>query len=62
MGLRFGGGGRKQKSGFVKQVPLSGAEQAVVTVFDEPIGEDALEEATNELMSGDGATLELVSG
>jgi len=41
---------------------MSGTKQAIVTDLDEPIGEDVLEEATNELMSGEGATLELVGG
>ena len=41
---------------------ISGAEQAIVTNLDESWWEDVLEEATNELFGGDGATLELVSG
>ena len=41
---------------------MSGAEQTVVTNLDESIGEHVLEEATDELFGGDGATLELVSG
>jgi hypothetical protein len=41
---------------------MSGAEQAVVTYLDEPVGEHMLEEATDELLSSDGATLELVRG
>src|SRR5215204_6306793 len=41
---------------------MSGAEQAVVTDLDEPAGEHVLEEATDELFRGDGATLELLSG
>src|SRR5215217_2174402 len=41
---------------------MSGAEQAVVTHLDEPVGEHMLEEATDELFRRDGATLELVSG
>ena len=41
---------------------MGGAEQTVITDLDEPIGEHVLEEATNELCSADGATLELVSG
>ena len=43
-------------------MPLGGAEQTVVTDLDESLREHVLEEATNELFSGDGATLELVSG
>ena len=42
--------------------PLSGAEQTVVTDLDEAWWEDMLEEAADELLGGDGATLELVSG
>ena len=38
------------------------AEQAVVTELDEARREDVLEEATDELLGGDGATFELVSG
>jgi hypothetical protein len=38
------------------------AEQAVVTDFDEARREDVLEEATDELFGGEGATLELVRG
>ena len=49
-------------SGFPKQMTMSGAKQAVVTDLDEAIGEDVLEEATDELLGGDGAALELVSG
>jgi hypothetical protein len=41
---------------------LSGAEQAVVTDLDEAGGTDVLEEATDELLGREGATLELVSG
>ena len=41
---------------------MSGTKQAIVTDLDEPIGEDVLEEATNELFGSEGATLELVSG
>ncbi len=41
---------------------MSGAEQTVVTDLDEARREDVLEEATDELLGGDGATLELVSG
>jgi len=43
-------------------LPLSGAEQAVVTDLDEAAGEHVLEETTDELFSAEGATLELVSG
>src|SRR5215203_5466587 len=41
---------------------MSGAEQAVVTNLHEAVGEHVLEEATDELFSRDGATLELVRG
>ncbi|HXD32767.1 MAG TPA: hypothetical protein VN643_16710 [Pyrinomonadaceae bacterium] len=41
---------------------MSGTEQAVVTDLDEPIGEQVLEEAPDELFGDEGATLELVSG
>ena len=41
---------------------MSGAEQAVVTDFDEAWWEDVLEEATDELLSGESAVAELVSG
>ena len=41
---------------------MSRAEQAVVTDLDEAWWEDVLEEATDELFGGDGATFELVSG
>ncbi len=41
---------------------LRGTEQAVVTDLDESMRKDVLEEATNELLGGDGATLKLVSG
>jgi hypothetical protein len=41
---------------------MSRAEQAIVTDFDEAVGEHVLEEATNELFGSDGATLKLVSG
>ena len=41
---------------------MSGAEQAVVTDLDEAGRQDVLEEATDELLGGDGATLKLVSG
>src|SRR5712692_7291927 len=41
---------------------MSGAKQAVVTDLDEPIREQVLEEATDELLGGDGAVLELISG
>jgi hypothetical protein len=52
----------EQLPGLGEQVTVVGAEQAVVTDFDEAWREHVLEEATNELFSGDGATLELVSG
>jgi hypothetical protein len=41
---------------------MSGAEQAIVTDLDESVGEHVLEEATDELFSGDGAMLKFVSG
>jgi hypothetical protein len=41
---------------------MSGAEQAEVTNLDEARREHMLEETTDELLSGEGATLELVSG
>jgi len=41
---------------------LSGTEQTVVTDLDEAIGEHMLEEATDELLGGEGATPGLVSG
>ena len=48
--------------GKLKQRPLGGAEQTVVADFDEARREDVLEEATDELFGGEGATLELVGG
>jgi len=62
MALWFSGGGREQVSGFLKQMPMSGAEQAVVTDLDEAWWEDVLEEATDERLGGEGAMLEMVSG
>ena len=41
---------------------MSGAEQTVVTDLDEAWREDVLQEAPDELFSGDSATLELVRG
>jgi hypothetical protein len=41
---------------------MSGAKQAVVTDLDEPIREHVLEEATDELLGGDGAELRATSG
>src|SRR5438445_11456073 len=41
---------------------MSGAQQAIVTDLDEVRREDVLEEATNELLGGEGTRLELVSG
>jgi hypothetical protein len=41
---------------------MSRTKQAIVTDLDEPLEEDVLEEAPDELLGGDGATLELVSG
>ncbi|MEK6283806.1 MAG: hypothetical protein AABN95_25905 [Acidobacteriota bacterium] len=41
---------------------MSGAQQAVVTDFNEAWWEHVLEEAADELLGGDGATLELISG
>ena len=49
-------------SGLQKQLTMSGAQQAVVTNLDESIWEYVLEEATDELLGRDGATLELISG
>ena len=49
-------------SGLLKPLPLSRREQAIVTDLDEPIGEDVLEEAADELLGGESATLKLVSG
>jgi hypothetical protein len=43
-------------------MPMSRTEQAVVADFDEARREHMLEETTDELLSGEGATLELVSG
>ena len=45
-----------------EQVTVVGAEQAVVTDFDEAWREHVLEEAANELCSSDGAVLELLAG
>ncbi len=41
---------------------MSGAQQAIVTDLDEAWWEHMLEEAADELLGGDGATLELISG
>ncbi len=41
---------------------ITGTEQAAVAHFDEAWWQHVLEEATDELFGGDGATLELVSG
>jgi hypothetical protein len=41
---------------------MRGAEQTVVTDFDEARWEEVLEEATDELLGGHGGVLELVSG
>ena len=41
---------------------MSGAKQAVVTDLDEAWWQDVLEEATDELLGGEGAILELISG
>ncbi len=43
-------------------MPISGAEQAVVTDLDEAGWEDVLEEAADELCGGECAVLELLSG
>ena len=47
-------------SGFLKQLTMSGTEQAVVTDFDEARWEDVLEEAADEFLSTESSTLELV--
>ena len=49
-------------SGFLKQLPLSGAEQTVVADFDEAWWEDVLEEAADELLGAECAVAKLVSG
>src|SRR6266540_365009 len=41
---------------------MSGAQQAIVTDFDEAVGEHVLEEATNELLGRHLTGLELISG
>ncbi len=60
--LKIAGGGGEQLSGLLQQLPLGGAEQAVVTDFDEAWRQDVLQETMDELLGGDGAVLELVSG
>ena len=60
--LWFGGGSAEQLSGFLKQLPLSGAEQTVVADFDEARWEDMLEKAADELLSTECRVLEFVSG
>ena len=48
--------------GKLKQRSLGGAEQTVVADLDEARREDVLEEAADELLGGESATHELVSG
>jgi len=52
----------EQLPGLGEQVTVVGAEQAVVTDFDEAWREDVLEEATDELSRGHRAVLELLGG
>ena len=44
----------------LEAMTITGTEQTVITDFDEARREDVLEEAADELLGGDGATLELV--
>ena len=49
-------------SGFQQQLPLGGAEQAVVADFDEARREHVLQEAVDELLRAEGAVLDLRRG
>ena len=59
---RLGIGNLQQVSGLSEQVTIALTEQAVVTDLDEPIGEDVLEEAADELLSRKGTESDLLSG
>lgn len=54
--------GREQLPGLVQQAPLAGAEQTVVTHLDEARWQDVLEEAADELLSGQRAALNSIGG
>jgi hypothetical protein len=45
-----------------QQLSISRREQAVVAHFNEAVRQDVLQEAADELFSGEGAVLELVGG
>ena len=61
-GVLLAGRGEQSLSGLLKQLPIGGTEQTVVTDFDEAWGQDVLEEAANELFGGDGAVLNSIGG
>jgi len=45
-----------------KQMAVARIEQAVVADFDEAVGQDVLEEAVDELLGGEGGSLDLFGG
>ena len=62
VGVLLAGRGEQLLSGLLKQLPIGGTEQTVVTDFDEAWGQDVLEEAANELFGGDGGVLNSIGG
>jgi len=56
------GGRIEQLPDAVKQMPVRGSEQAVVTDFDEAFGQDVLQEAADKLLGGNGRESGLISG
>jgi hypothetical protein len=56
------GGRIEQLPGLVKQMPVRGCEQAIVTDFDEAFGQNVLKEAADELFGRDGRVSGLIRG
>lgn len=58
----MGGGRIEPLPGLVKQMPVRGCEQAIVTDFDEAFGQNVLKEAADELFGRDGRVSGLIRG
>lgn len=60
--MRVGGRYAEQFSGVCEQLTVAGAEQAIIAHLDEAVGQDVLQEAAQELLSGKGTESDLLGG
>ncbi len=58
----MGGGGTEQLPGLMEHMSVSGSEQAVIAHFDESVGQDVLQKATNKLFGSHRRESDLISG